>query len=223
MSIKRHFDSEMADLQQMVGDMSRAVLAMMDRCMAMMRRYDQQVLAEIDGLEQSVNRWQMKIDDLAWKIIALYQPTASDLRVLLGSIKLASDLERVGDEIIALCRRATTVSGCEWHEPPSHLLDMQVMARSLLKDGLQAVSMLDEGLAESIMPADDAIDHEFEALFQMVKDAIKATPAHTDALLEYLSMGRSLERIADHATNLAEITIFIKKGQDVRHHRMPLN
>ncbi len=220
MVIKRHFDHEMADLRELVRSTGDKVLRMFEYSQERSGNFDQALFDRIYAIEVEVNRSQMRIDDLTWKIMALYQPTASDLRILIGGIKLASNLERIGDEIIVWNRRGVDVSKNSWKKQPPQLFGMEAMVKSILKDGLTVISNLDMELAESIFESDDVIDQEFKSLFESLRDEIKKEPTHVDSLLDYMSMGRSLERIGDYATNLAEIAIFMKKGQDVRHHNL---
>lgn len=220
MVIKRHFDHEMADLRELVRSTGDKVLRMFEYSQERSGNFDQALFDKIYAIEVEVNRSQMRIDDLTWKIMALYQPTASDLRVLIGGIKLASNLERIGDEIIVWNRRGVDVSKNPWKKQPPQLYGMEAMVKSILKDGLTVINNLDMELAESIFESDDVIDHEFKSLFEAIREEIKIEPTHVDSLLDYMSMGRSLERIGDYATNLAEIAIFMKKGQDVRHHSL---
>jgi len=216
--IKRHMDMEMNELRGMLHEMSRRVLGMLERSLKHVGTGNTELFDGIFDEEVEVNRLQMRIDDLAWKVMALYQPTAGDLRALIGSIKAAVDLERVGDEVCALCRRSMSLAKSSWHVDPPTLIELGVMVQSLFKDGLTALFEPTEELAESIFTADDAIDDAFQALFEQIRARLRTEPEHVDSLLDFLSMGRSLERIADHATNLAEIAIFMQKGQDVRHH-----
>lgn len=216
--IKRHMDMEMAELRGMLHDMGRRVLGMLERGLMNVGSGNSDVYDIIFDEEVEVNRLQMRIDDLAWKVMALYQPTAGDLRALIGAIKAAADLERVGDEVCTMCRRSMSLGKNAWHVDPPTLVELGVMVQSLFKDGLTALFNPTEDLAESIFTADDAIDDAFQALFEQIRERLRSEPDHIDSLLDFLSMGRSLERIADHATNLAEIAIFMQKGQDVRHH-----
>lgn len=218
MIIKRHMDMEMAELTGMLHKMGRLVLSMLERALKHLGTGDDTLFDAIFDDEVEVNRLQMRIDDLSWKIMALYQPTAGDLRSQIGAIKAAVDLERVGDEVCAMCRRSMTLGKNSWHVDPPTLIELGVMVQSLFKDGLTALYEPAEELAESIFTADDAIDDAFQTLFEQIRDRLRSEPDHVESLLDFLSMGRSLERIADHATNLAEIAIFMQKGRDVRHH-----
>jgi len=218
MIIKRHMDQEIQELHALLREMERNDLAMYEAAIDYLRTRNPECADRVLQLENLVNRAQMKIDDLAWKIMALYQPTASDLRLLIGAIKETSDLERIGDEVCAITRRAREIAVLPEQKMPPEIVEMEVMVKSIFKDGLFAISKLDEELAESIFTADDSIDKTFETLFQNLQATMKQAPDRIEALLGVLSIARSLERIADLATNLAEVTIFMKKGQDVRHH-----
>ena len=220
MKIKRHLDHEIGDLRNLLSGMSNLVLAMLIEAIQNLSPAKPEVFDHIFDREVEINRLQMRIDDLAWKIMALYQPTASDLRFLIGVIKAAVDLERVGDEVCAMCRRAMDLREQEWKIEPVDLAELQVMTRSVFKDGVSVLNQPDEGLAETIFNSDDTIDEAFEALFEKVVIGIRENPDRALSWLDFLSIGRSLERIADHATNLAEISIFMLKGKDVRHHGM---
>ncbi|MBI3037849.1 phosphate signaling complex protein PhoU [bacterium] len=218
MTIKRHQDAEMAELQGITEEMANFCFTMLELSFQNIGKYDQDVYDRIFDIEIEVNRHQMKIDDLAWKIIALYQPTAGDLRNLIGTIKGAVDMERIADEICTFCRRSMTLRNYQWKELPTTLFDLQNRVKELLKNGFTAIFSKDVVLADSILLADDSVDALFQTLFEWIRDEMKKSPDRIDTLLDFLSMGRSLERIGDHATNLAEIAIFVEKGTDVRHH-----
>lgn len=220
MTIRRHLDQEIEDLRALLNDMCHCTLSMLMRTISNLYQADQEEFDRIFDLEVDVNRLQMKIDDLAWKIMALYQPTASDLRFLIGSIKAAVDLERVGDEVCVMCRRAMELHEEAFRIPPSDLSELEVMTRSVYKDGVTILMNPNEDLAEVIFSSDDVIDRALCDLFKKVLQNLHENPSQAESWLDFLAIGRSLERIADHATNLAEIAIFMLKGKDVRHKSM---
>ena len=220
MTIRRHLDDEIEDLRILLAEMCHTTLAMLQRAINNLSDANQEEFDRIFDLEVDVNRLQMKIDDLAWKIMALYQPTASDLRFLIGTIKAAVDLERVGDEVCVMCRRSMELSLEEFRIPPSDLMELQVMARSLYKDGVAILLNPSEELADVILSSDDIVDRALCDLFARVLKSLHENPAQAESWLDFLAIGRSLERIADHATNLAEIAIFMLKGKDLRHKGM---
>lgn len=217
MIIKRHMDDEVQELQERILKMTRAVLGMLDLALKPLAVLAKEDFDRIFDLESDVNRHQIKIDDLAWKIIALYQPTASDLRRLIGAIKLTSDFERAGDQICAMCRRIMDLRELGCGEYPPAVYELQVMVKSLFRDGCMVLDSLNEELAEAVFLGDDTIDDAFEALFQWLRQEMKADPGAIDRYLNFLAVARSLEQVADMACNLAEVAIFMKKGLDVRH------
>ncbi|MBF0409749.1 MAG: phosphate signaling complex protein PhoU [Candidatus Riflebacteria bacterium] len=218
MLIKRQMDDDLKDLSNLLDDMEKGCLSMLEKWLDAVLEGKENLISEIFDMEVEVNRCQMKVDDLVWKIMALYQPAASELRILIGAIKIAEDLERVGDEVCAMCRRTVELANIAQLEFPGVFIEMRTMVKTLFKDSIFAVKKLDPEMAESIFIADNAIDDAFQTLFEWARNSLENKIGNTDNILAVLSMGRSLERIADHATNLAEITIFMKKGQDVRHH-----
>lgn len=218
MIIKRHMDEENQELRCMIADMSRRVRCMLDLSMRSLSDLTRDHLDSIFDLETDVNRYQMKIDDLAWKIMALYQPTASDLRALIGAIKISSDLERAGDQLCAMCRRIAELQALGCKEYPDPVLELQIMVRSLFRDGCTVIENLQEDLAEAIFHGDDTIDEAFENLFQSLRQEMKTDSSQVDVNLNLLAVARALEQVADMACNLAEVAIFMKKGLDVRHH-----
>ena len=220
MTIRRHLDQEIEDLRVLLEEMCQTTLNMLLSSIGNLYTADQAEFDRIFDLEVDVNRLQMKIDDLAWKIMALYQPTASDLRFLIGSIKAAVDLERVGDEVCVMCRRAMELHEEDFRIPPSDLTELEIMTRSVYKDGVSILLNPNEDLADIILSSDDTIDRALCDLFQKVLQNLHENPSQAESWLDFLAIGRSLERIADHATNLAEIAIFMLKGKDVRHKGM---
>ncbi|MBF0548201.1 MAG: phosphate signaling complex protein PhoU [Candidatus Riflebacteria bacterium] len=216
--MKRHMDEELKELFKHLDDMERKCLFMLEAWLEAVLDGKTELLEQVFHSEVDVNRLQMKIDDSVWKIMALYQPAASDLRLLIGAIKVAEDLERVGDEVCAMCRRTKELAKISQLEFPEVFIEMRTMVKTLFKDSLFVIKTLDPDFAESIFAADNTVDEAFQALFEWTVRSLENRNCKVDNALAVLSMGRSLERIADHATNLAEIAIFMKKGQDVRHH-----
>ncbi|OIP29673.1 hypothetical protein AUK22_02935 [bacterium CG2_30_54_10] len=220
MIIKRHMDEEILELRGMIADISTAVRGMLDLCIKPLAELTGDDFDRVFDLEIDVNRYQIKIDDLAWKIMALYQPTASDLRLLIGAIKISSDFERAGDQLCTLCRRIVELKKQGCPEYPATVLELQVMVRSLFRDGCLVIDSLQEEMAEAIFMGDDTIDEVFENLFQSLRKEMKKGPDEVDINLNFLAVARALEHVADMACNLAEVAIFMKKGLDVRHHGM---
>jgi phosphate transport system protein len=212
----RDFDAELRELRA-------NLLAMGARCergvQLAIRAFveDAPALAkEVIELDRRINRDEMECDELALRIIALRQPVADDLRLITTALKLVTDLERIGDEAVNIAERAEESE--EAHRAPVDLLRrMSDLAEGMLRDALDAFVESDLERANRVRTADDAVDALYgEALRQMM-DFMALHPDGIPGAVRSMSVAKYLERIADHATNIAEEVIFMVAGQDVRH------
>jgi phosphate transport system protein len=165
-----------------------------------------------------LNALHIEIDNRCFTLLALYQPMAVDLRAIVGAVKINTDLERVGDLAVNIAeagRRYAT------HPPVKKLIDvprMAAIAQAMLRDALDAFVRRDTTLAEQVLDSDDELDDLKTQIFRelltyMLQDASTIEPA-----LDLILISRHLERIGDHATNIAEDVIFVASARDVRHH-----
>ncbi|HEY3592900.1 MAG TPA: phosphate signaling complex protein PhoU [Polyangiaceae bacterium] len=173
---------------------------------------------EVIELDRRINRDEMECDELALRIIALRQPVADDLRLITTALKLVTDLERIGDEAVNIAERADDLVREGGLRAPSDVLRrMAELAEQMLRDALDAFVESDIERANRVRTADDAVDSLYgEALRQMM-DYMAAHPDSIPSAVRSMSVAKYLERIADHATNIAEEVIFMVAGQDVRH------
>lgn len=174
----------------------------------------QQVLAG----DELINRLHIEIDERCFKLLALHQPVATDLRVVVSGVKINSDLERVGDFAVNIVEAAL-----RYIEHPSvkQLIDiprMAEIAQGMLRDALNAYVRHDTALAQDVLDRDDRLDALKDRVFRELLSFMLEDPRRTEPALELILVSRHLERIGDHATNIAEEVIFIASGRDVRHH-----
>ncbi len=165
---------------------------------------------EIDGME-------VALEEECLKILALYQPVAVDLRVIIAVIKINNDLERIGDLAADIAERGYYFGMHEAVELPFDFPDMSQKVRNMLQKSLDAIVNLDGDVAKNVCTADDAVDDLHKHMFQQVGEAIQDQPHYIEQFIGYLSVSRFLERIADHATNIAEDVIYLIEGDIVRH------
>jgi len=215
----RHFQEELdqlkARLLEMGGLAEERVRESVESLVARDRGLVERVLAG-DG---AINQLQIEIDDRCFKLLALYQPMAVDLRVIVAAVKINSDLERVGDLAVNI---AEAVRRSLDHPPVKELIDIPHMAelsQTMLRDALDAFVRRDVALAQTVLTRDDTLDGLKTQVFRdllthMIRDAATIEPS-TDLIL----ISRHLERIGDHATNIAEDVIFMVSAKDVRHHQ----
>ncbi len=170
----------------------------------------------VDG-DLEIDRAEVDLEEDCLKILALYQPVATNLRVIVSVMKINNDIERIGDLAVNIAER--TLFLCT--EPPfdalSDLAVMRTKALAMLTGSLDALVGLDTSRAREVRAADDEVDEINRQIFKEFTAAVRKNPDHVESLLCYLSVSRHLERIADYATNIAEDVIYLMDGEIVRH------
>ncbi len=168
--------------------------------------------------EPAINRMERDIDQMALDLLAMEQPMAIDLRFILSVIKINADLERVGDRAVKIAERVRDLQTVPAVELPVDIPRLATLAATMVRNALQAFIDGDAALAEKVLLMDDDVDELNRAIFHTLTRYIKAQPEHTQQALNVVLIARNLERVGDHATNIAEDVIFWVRGADVRHH-----
>lgn len=168
--------------------------------------------------EASINRMEVEIDDLAIKLLALRQPMAVDLRLIAAALKINTDLERMGDLAVNIAERAIDLIDEPVIRPMVDIPHIAALVESMVQKALDSFVNKDVELAKSVLASDDAVDNLRTASFHELISFMERTKTNIPQAVSLLSVIRNLERIADHATNIAEDVIFYVKGVDVRHH-----
>jgi phosphate transport system protein len=184
---------------------------------ALVRRDPGLVIQVLDG-DAPINQFHIEIDSRCVKLLALYQPMAVDLRVVLSAVKINTDLERVGDLAINIAEAASRYLG---HAPVKELVDiprMAEIAHGMLRDALDAFVRRDTTLAQRVLDQDDALDTLKTQVFRDLLSCMLQDPQTIEPSLDLILVSRHLERIGDHATNIAEDVIYMVSAKDVRHH-----
>jgi phosphate transport system protein len=167
--------------------------------------------------EPAINRMEREIDQLALDLLAMEQPTAVDLRFILSVIRINADLERVGDQALNIAHRVRDLQSLPTVDIPVDVPALANLAAAMVRKSLQAFIDRDQAMAEAVLHLDDEVDKRNHDAFGIVTDLIKNMPAYTAQALHVLVIARNLERVGDHATNIAEDVIFWVTGDDVRH------
>jgi len=168
--------------------------------------------------EPAINRMERDIDQMALDLLAMEQPMAIDLRFILSVIKINADLERVGDRAVKIAERVRDLQTIPSVELPVDIPRLATLAATMVRNALQAFIDGDAALAERVLMMDDDVDELNRAIFHTLTGYIKAQPEYTQQALNVVLIARNLERVGDHATNIAEDVIFWVRGADVRHH-----
>ena len=176
-------------------------------------------LCELVSLsEPAINRMEHEIDQLALDLLAMEQPMAVDLRFILAVIRINADLERVGDQAVNIANRCKDLSGLSTQELPVDIPKLAQLSTAMIRKALQSFIEADTEMAQSVLLLDDQVDELNRDAFSTLGELIQKHPERTPEALNALVISRNLERVGDHATNIAEDVIFWVSGADVRHH-----
>lgn len=214
----RHFQEELDDLKNRLLEMSGLVESAVFRSVQTLVERDREQAQEVIKNERRINQMEIEIDDMATRLLALQQPMATDLRFLTAAIKINNDLERMGDLAVNIVERGLSLMD---HTPVSPLIDIPHMARlaeTMVRKSLDSFVRKDPDLARSVLSSDDAVDDLRDAVYHELIQTMQKHPNSTPQCVDLMFVARNLERIADHATNIAEDVLYLVEGIDVRHH-----
>ncbi|CAK8712785.1 Phosphate-specific transport system accessory protein PhoU [Candidatus Electronema halotolerans] len=178
---------------------------------------DKTLAQKVISRDVEIDLMEVDLEEECLNVLALHQPMAVDLRIVIAVLKINNDLERIGDLAVDATERAVVLIEQEPVEFPFDFDLMSKAVQKMLRDCLDALINLDMDLAVKVCSSDDAVDAMHASVFSKVAQEVVRQPEHVDQLLTYLSVSRYLERIADHTTNIAEDVIYLVKGNIVRH------
>jgi phosphate transport system protein len=213
----RLYENQLAKLRSTVLEMGGLVEDQIAQAVKALTTRDQALARATVARDHTVNRFDVEIDDLCIKLLALHQPAARDLRLITTALKITVDLERIGDLAEHIAERAIELADELPIEPGVDLSHMAKLARDMLHRSLDAFVREDAELALSVCAADDAIDILHEQMFRALLAFIAAKPDTTSRAMRVLFVSKYLERVGDHCTNIAEMVIFMVKGRSIRH------
>ena len=219
--LSTQFDAELAGISNRVLEMGGLVESQVARAVYALTQFSGETATEVLLAEERVNTMEMEIDRDLSAIIARRQPTARDLRLLIAISKAIANLERVGDEAARIARTVqrlinTGVSG-RMRLPVADLSFEADLAIAQLRKALDAFARLDTAQALEVLRADDQIDREFDGLLRKLITYMMEDPRTISASIDLVFVAKAIERVGDHAKNLAEAIIYVVKGTDVRH------
>ena len=220
----KQFDAEMEGIRSGVLSMGGMVEKQLTRAIAALENEDgADLLAAVRTDEHAINQLQIVIDQQCAQIIARRQPTAVDLRMVLTVTKIVNDLERVGDEVKKIAYKAAETRGVDRLTRVRYydVTRAAGQAMSMLRMSLDAFARLDVGAAASVIDRDQDIDAAFASILRQLISYMMEDPRTITPALEIVFIAKSIERIGDHAKNIAESIIYVVKGADVRH--LPLD
>jgi phosphate transport system protein len=219
--LSTQFDAELSGISSRVLEMGGIVEAQVAQALYALTHFSDETAAQVLRQEERVNRMEIEIDGDLSAIIARRQPTARDLRLLIAVSKSIANLERVGDEAARIARTvqrlvATGVSS-RLRLPVSDLDFEASLAIAQLREALDAFARLDTAKALEVLKQDDQIDQEFDGLMRKLITYMMEDPRTISSSIDLVFVAKAIERVGDHAKNLAEAIIYVVKGTDVRH------
>jgi phosphate transport system protein len=214
----KQFDAELESVRSRVLQMGGLVEEQIIRAMDALGAGDMQMIDKVIGDDHRVNAMEVELDELCSHIIARRQPAAVDLRLLITVIKTITDLERIGDEAEKIGRMAKLIHTAErLHLPRMDLSHVADRALAMLRQSLDAFARLDVSEAMRVVKQDNEVDDAFRAIMRQLITFMMEDPRTITRSLEILFIAKAIERIGDHAKNMAEYVIYMVKGRDVRH------
>jgi phosphate transport system protein len=188
-----------------------------EQAIAAYHKHDRKACDDVFETEHAINLAEREIDELALDLLAMQQPMASDLRFILAVIKINGDLERVGDQAVNIVERVLDDLDSPIGELPADIPRMGTLAAGMIREALEAFIHADADLAQRVLLRDDDVDRVKREVEAAMVEQMKRAPEYIQPALDTLLIARNLERMADHATNIAEDVIFWVRGFDIRH------
>jgi phosphate transport system protein len=212
-----HFQQQLAELKDKILAMAALSQQAVESAVDAYLQRDQGLCQYVRQNETAINTAQRELDEMAYELLAKEQPMAIDLRFILAVIKINGDLERIGDQSVAIARRTREALEIDAVELPVDYAAMGECTANMIRSAIQSLIEGDARLADHVREMDDEVDRMNRRAHSDLLGLIQNDPKHTQQAMNGLFVSRSLERIADHASNIATDVIFWVRGADVRH------
>lgn len=215
----KHLQRDVERLKKMFLSLSAMVEEQLRRAVISVSERNTDLAETVIETDQSIDRMEIDVEEECLKILALHQPVANDLRYIVAILKINGDLERIGDLAVNIAERTLLLARHERIDVPYDFSGMAAKVQNMLKRCLDGLVNLDPQLCRTVLTDDDEVDNMNREMYDQVEEEILAhtTPDHLDSCINLLSVSRNLERIADHATNIAEDVIYLVEGDIIRH------
>ena len=212
-----HMKNEIDMLKKKLLSLSSKVEQQLWLSVKSLKERDGELARQVIDYDYQIDSDEVDVEEDCLKILALHQPVAIDLRFIVTAFKINNDLERIGDLSVNIAERSEFIAR---NTPVDVPFDFDLMAektRAMVRDSIGALVNLDCALANRVCRSDDEVDAMNKEMYELVKQGVLAHPEHIESLIHLLSVSRHLERIADHATNIAEDVIYMVEGRIIRH------
>ena len=215
--MQRHFHEELEALKQTLLAMGGLVEDQIRRAMRALLERDDVIAQEVIDRDRQVNTYDIEVDEQCVNLLALHQPAAGDLRFITTAMKIVTDLERIGDQAVNIAQRALELNREPQLKPYIDLPRMADKAQRMVKESLDAFVARDTALARQVCGEDAEVDALKEQIFRELLTFMMEDPRTISRAIRVILISRFMERVADHATNIAEMVIYLVEGKMVRH------
>jgi phosphate transport system protein len=215
--MQRHFHEELEALKQTLLAMGGLVEDQIRRVMTALLERDNELAQEVIDRDRQVNAYDVEVDEKCVELLALHQPAAGDLRFITTAMKIVTDLERIGDQAVNIAQRALELNREAQLKPYIDLPRMAELAQRMVKESLDAFVARDTQLARQVCGEDAAVDALKEQIFRELLTFMMGDTSTIPRAIRLILISRFLERVADHATNIAEMVIYMVESKMVRH------
>lgn len=212
-----HLQKAIEKLKKDLLSLCAMVEEQVQRSLRALLERDEDLARQVERRDMEIDQREVEVEEECLKTLALHQPVAGDLRFIVASLKINNDLERIGDLAVNVARKAVSFASQLPMEIPFNLAGMGEKTQEMLRDSLDALVNLDPKLANNVCARDDEVDRMKRAIRVRAEEMMRNDPDYVSPLLTLLAVSRNLERIADHATNIAEDVIYMVEGKIIRH------
>ena len=212
-----HMQNEIQKLKKTILNLGKSVEDTLQMAVTALEQRDQILAQRVIEQDENVDRAEVELEEDCLKILALHQPVANDLRFVVSVLKINNDLERIGDLAVNIAERAIRLASHPNVNIPFDFSSMADKVQAMLRNTLKAVVNMDLSQAQQVSEADDEIDTLHSSVYDIVSASIRKDVDNIDSYIQFIVISRALERIADHATNIAEDVVYMIEGEIVRH------
>jgi len=216
--MERHFDEELKELKEKLLRMASLAEEAIARSIKALVERDEALCREVIKADHVIDDLEVEVDEVCLRLMALRQPIAKDLRFITSALKINSDLERIGDLSVNIAEATIYMLDKPPLKPLIDIPRMAQLAQAMVKDSLDAFVNLDADLARDVCRRDDAVDDLNNQIFRELLTYMMEDPKAVTRAVDLILIGRNLERIADHATNISEDVVYMVKGKNIKHH-----
>ncbi len=213
----RHFHEELADVRERLLAMAGAAEGALDQALDALLRHDPRLAQAVIAGDEDIDRREVEVEERCVELMALHQPMARDLRLLLSLLRIANALERIGDHAVNIAEAAVRLAPSGPAQPGSEIAEMARLARAMLSDAVDAFTHADAEAARAVCRRDDEVDARNRSLITAVIAKMSRDPGTVAVGMDVVLVSRNLERVADLATNIAEGVVYLVEGRTIKH------